>query len=93
MNEKTTTQSETINVDYSKYESPSNAIAASIAAIENTDITELEPLFASFDSEALDRLFAHPNTNENLVVDLLINGYAVTIQTNGKLIISEPDRS
>ena len=88
MNNRNATEDGEIKVDYTEYESVSYAIIDSLATIKETEVTELDPLFNSVDLEAVDRLF-EGNTNDDLIIEQMIDGYVVTIRGDGELTISE----
>ncbi|WP_226480076.1 HalOD1 output domain-containing protein [Natrinema amylolyticum] len=78
-----------IRVDYTEYESPSHALAVTIAAVEDVHVTELDPLFDYVDLEALNRLVQRTNAGETLAVDVTIDGHDVTIRDDGWLTVDD----
>jgi hypothetical protein len=88
MNKFNTTQDENIQIDFTRYESPSYAISVAIATLTNTAVCDLKPIFNATNAEAINNMFDHTYTNEKLVVDLEIDGWAVTIRNNGELTVS-----
>lgn len=76
-----TTQSATTNVEAVP---PSQAVVERVAACEGVDHTELVPLFAAIDPEALDRLVETSLGNESaLQITFTYHGYDVTITGDG----------
>lgn len=88
MNEEQIEEDEKMTVDYTEYASVSSAIASTLATIKEVEVTELEPLHNSIDTEAIDRLFMG-NTNKHLVIKQFIGEYEIVIRGDGKLIISK----
>jgi hypothetical protein len=88
MNKFSTTQDEKIQIDFTRYESPTYAISVGVATLTNTPVCDLKPIFNSTNEEAINDIFDHTYPNEKLVVDVEIDGWAVTIRNNGELTIS-----
>ncbi|WP_222918016.1 HalOD1 output domain-containing protein [Natrinema sp. SYSU A 869] len=78
-----------IHVDYTEYESVSHALAVTIAAVEDIRVTELDPLFEYVHLEALNRLVQQTEAADDLIIDMIIDGHAVTIRDDGWLTVSE----
>ncbi|MFC7230868.1 HalOD1 output domain-containing protein [Saliphagus sp. GCM10025308] len=81
-------ENEGIVVNYTEYKSVSCAVIDSLGTIKGTEVMERKPLFNWVDLEAVDRLF-EKNTNDDLIVEQMIDGHAVTIQGTGELIIKK----
>ncbi len=63
---------------------PSQAVVERIAALEEADQAELDPLYETIDPEALDTLVeTTERSNPSLQIDFPNNGYEVTVSSGG----------
>lgn len=77
-----------LTVDYHEYESPTHAIVASIASLENTAVTDIDPLFNSIDTESLNQMLFHATNHDHPVaVETEIKSYQVTVQSDGTVTV------
>ena len=70
---------------------PSTAVVELLAEELGQDPTELDPLYETIDTEALDRLVSSNGTNPDdhtLAVSFSFNGYAINIQSGGLVELS-----
>lgn len=67
--------------------SPSVAVVERVAALDDVDPTELEPLFETIDPEALDGLVESTTDSEEsgLQVRFEYQGYEVTVTADGEV--------
>lgn len=70
-------------------DSSSAVIAEAIAAIEGRDAKNLEPLYQSFDSDALDRLIESTDNKKESIIDIefTTNGYEITVSSEGTILL------
>ncbi|WP_224268279.1 HalOD1 output domain-containing protein [Haloprofundus salinisoli] len=69
---------------------PSQAIVERIAALEEADQTELDPLYETVDPEALNALVeATERSNPSLQIQFTYNGYEVTVSSGGVVYVDE----
>lgn len=73
--------------------SPATAVVEAIAAISDADPSELDPLYATVDGDALDQLLsfpAPPGRSGDLSVTFRYQGYAVTVHSYGVIRVERP---
>lgn len=82
--------------DWTRAPSVSMAVVEAVAAAEDVDPLELEPLNDTIDPDALDTLFSSA-TNQNGVaieeVSLTFGGRDVTVRDTGELVVRPPGPS
>ncbi|WP_178917872.1 HalOD1 output domain-containing protein [Natronomonas gomsonensis] len=69
---------------------PSTAVIETIAIAANTDPSEIEPLYDSVDSEALDRLIQSTGTrptNGGTTVSFAVSEYEVSVHSDGTVAV------
>lgn len=71
--------------------SPSLALVEAIAAIEETDPVDLEPIGNSIDMNAIDRIIHASNDDRETRITLSYQGYHVTISTAGVVELQPAD--
>lgn len=74
---------------------PSEAIIDALAEAEGVDPMELDPLYETIDGDALDRLFTPRSESEETpsrTFGFTINSWNVFIQSEGSVVICDPDR-
>ncbi|WP_224450510.1 HalOD1 output domain-containing protein [Haloprofundus salilacus] len=69
---------------------PSQAVVERIAALEETDQAELDPLYETIDPEALDTLVeTTERSNSSLQIQFTYNDYEVTVTSDGIVSVDE----
>lgn len=78
--------------DWSSYP-PSSAVVEAVASVANTDPTDLEPLTAAVDPDALDDLLAPRSDGGNppLRVSFRYGGYVLELTPDGRLDVLSAD--
>jgi len=69
---------------------PSTAVIETIAIAANTDPSEVEPLYDSVDSDALDRLLQSTGTrptNGSTTVSFAVSEYEVSVHSDGTVAV------
>ena len=77
-----------VRTSFEPDESPSEAVVMAVAALTNTDPTELKPLYDAVDPDALDALFRHAASRErhtNHRVSFLYHGFDVRVRSDGAI--------
>ena len=84
--------SETYRAEYDQETtSASMAVVASLSEAMDSEPTELEPLYASVDTGALDDLVRVSGTgNGNISVTFTVEKYAITVSSYGVVTIAPP---
>lgn len=75
--------------------SPSNAVVETVAIAADREPTVLEPLYETVDPDALDALIRSRGTNStdgDATVTFALDGYRVTVQRNGTVVV-RPDEA
>lgn len=70
--------------------SASTAVVEAVASIRHCDPTDLEPLYHSVDSDALDAII-DGSDNGTVTVSLVANGLDVAVGSDGTVEIEPPD--
>lgn len=69
---------------------PSQAVVERVAALEDVDQTELDPLFGAIDPDALDTLVGTTgHSDAALQIEFAYHGYDVTVTGDGVVHIDE----
>lgn len=71
-------------------ELPSTVLAEALADVRRCRTVDLEPLYHSVDTDALDTLM-QSSAGESLSVSLTIDGFAVRIVSEGRIEITPPE--
>ncbi|WP_169330930.1 HalOD1 output domain-containing protein [Natronococcus occultus] len=69
------------------YETPTTSVVRAVAELEETDITELEPLYEAIDTNALNVLLDAPGTQ--IEVTFEYGEYLITVTNGGELTVEE----
>ncbi|ELY61186.1 HalOD1 output domain-containing protein [Natronolimnohabitans innermongolicus] len=74
---------------FSAEKSPTMAVVESVAAVSNTEPTELPPLYDAINPDALDSLFESSETRDlsTVRVSFPYNGYDIAIQGGSNLTV------
>ena len=86
-------ESETYLTRYDRAEtSASMAVVASLAAVLDTDPTEMDPLYYSIDAEALDELLAGAvEADAELRVEFTVAGHTVSVTDTDVIVAQTSD--
>lgn len=68
---------------------PSTAVVEFLAAIRHADPVDMEPLYHSVDTDALDSLFT-AQTGTDVTVEFEVEGFVVTVGSGGTIEIDAP---
>ncbi|MFC7140378.1 HalOD1 output domain-containing protein [Halosimplex aquaticum] len=72
-------------------ESTTRTLLRSIAAIKGVDERDLDPLYESVDSVALENIIQHAEDRDNDVsVEFSVDGYAVEVRADDTIRLDEP---
>ena len=77
-----------IRCDETSHDHPTELILETVAALDNTPVEELPPLFKSVDPDALEQLFDHDNT-QALKLQFQYHGYLITLDSDGVATFEE----
>lgn len=83
---------ETIEFDWTKFDSPATAVATAVAEKKGVEPVEIEPLFQVIDSGCLDRLLTHTpvrDSTPDCSVKFEYEDNWVIVNTDGKGYISD----
>lgn len=69
---------------------PSTAAVEFLAAVRHTDPVEMDPLYHSVDTDALDSLFA-ADSGTDVTVEFEVEGFLVTVRSGGRIEIEAPE--
>lgn len=70
---------------------PSLAAATALAVVEGLDPTEIEPLYPTVDSDALDGMLGRDAVDRPVHVTWTHDGYTVTVGSQGAVTITAAD--
>lgn len=73
--------------------SPTEAVVMAIAALTNTEPTDVAPLYESIDVDALDRLFENRSAGRDpseTVLGFTVNGWNVFVRDDGRIRVCDP---
>lgn len=74
--------------------SPSVAVVEAIAAVEDVDVTELDPLFDDVDPEVLDQLFGQGDASASTKsLKFTVDNWTVFVRGDGSVRICDPEQS
>ena len=71
-----------VETDGGQYQTITEAVVRSAAAVRNEEITKMEPLYHAIDSDALDRLFTSPSTRA-VTVRFEYAGLTIAVDSSG----------
>lgn len=65
---------------------PSMAVVATLAAVDDIDPVEVEPLYETVDTDALDAVVSNGTDDRgDISVTLHVNGYALSVSSDGQV--------
>ena len=70
-------------------EAASEAVIEAVATLENRPSTEIPPLYASVEADALDSLIAHDGTSSR--VTFHYGEYLVTVESEGRVTVTDEE--
>lgn len=78
-----------VRTEYSSDAPPSEAIVRALAAASGAEPTDLEPLYDSIETDALDALLGDPvfGDGASLVVEFVTSGYRVVVRGDGHVSV------
>lgn len=74
--------------DASNPNEPATAIVRALSTVTETPPTELDPLYETVDTDALNRLFGRPDTSLSLEFD--VDDWTVVVTDEGRLSVERP---
>jgi hypothetical protein len=77
--------------DTHRRDSPSFAIAESIATIERTDVTTVDPLSDTVDMNALNALIQSATNGSDIQITFSVQGYRITVHSDGVIELRPTD--
>lgn len=82
---------ETYQFDFDPDEStPSMAVVAALSEVTETDPELLEPLQEMVDTDALDAMLRHGDTEAPVSITFTASGYTITVHTRGVVELTSP---
>lgn len=82
-----------VEYDVSSDTSPSDAIVRAIAAVSDTEPTDLTPLYDTIDTEALNRLFDGRTRESDAggkILSFAVSGWNVFVRDDGRIRVCDP---
>lgn len=77
-----------IHCSETDHNNPTELIVETVAALSNTPVEELPPLYEALDPDALDQLFDHGNT-QALKIRFQYQGFQITLDSDGVATFEE----
>lgn len=79
-----------LHSDWQRDESVTTAVVGSVAAVTNTPPTELDPLFETFDPDALNQLYSSTGgpSRDDSRVSFKFNGCTVIVDATVEIVIA-----